>query len=333
MLRLRHTTNTANGLDFKGIIHIVTQFDEYLRSWTIPAGGHGLLDDNSCRWCGRCINALQIFVPVRKPNRKLTVFIGKSLRFKPALHTVQQGFRFVRYLHDNQGVNIHIHLQIRRPEFTLLLQGTLQQICGLIFGLHGLRKILIDNQHLLDKTSCNNFFLRNLDHFSFGNALRRSRTANNLLRAEILDNFICFDCVVLMALIHNDDKAQAVVQCVLDMFQKVCPFAVFESIVAFLREFLPVNKATVIFFKSRRHHIGKQLCLRSVDILIHFCLALFLKITFTGRKPYKDGFWERLYVLVHKVGQNNGLSAACRTLENNITCRSFHRFKQLFYRI
>ena len=328
MLRLRHTANTANSLNFKGLIHIVTQFDEYLRSWTIPAGGHGLLDDNSCRGCGRCINALQIFVPVRKPNRKLTVFIGKPLRFKPTLHTVQQGFRFVRYLHDNQGVNIHIHLQIRRPEFTPLLQGTLQQICGLIFGLHGLRKILIDNQHLLDKTSCNNFFLRNLDHFSFGNALRRSRTANNLLRAEILDNFICFDCVVLMALIHNDDKAQAVVQCVLDMFQKVCPFAVFESIVAFLREFLPVNKATVIFFKSRRHHIGKQLCLRSVDILIHFCLALFLKIAFAGSEPNEHRFRVRLYVLVHKVSEDDGFSTSSWAFQDYISDGLVHRLKQ-----
>ena len=201
-------------------------------------------------------------------------------------------------------------MQIRRTKLTLLLQGTLQQICCLIFGLHGLRKILIDNQHLLDKTRRNDFFLRDLDHFRFGNALRCSRTANNLLCMEILDNFICFDCVVLMALIHNDDKVQTIVQCVLDVLQKVCPFAVFEGVVAFFREFLPVNKATVVFLKSCRHHIGEQFCLRGVDILIHFCFALFLKVAFAGSEPNKHRFRIRLYVLVHKIGEDYGFSTS-----------------------
>ena len=127
---------------------------------------------------------------------------------------------------------------------------------------------------------------------------------------------------------HKVDKAQAVVQCVLDMFQKVCPFAVFESIVAFLREFLPVNKATVIFFKSRRHHIGKQLCLRSVDILIHFCLALFLKIAFAGSKPNEHRFRVRLYVLVHKVSEDDGFSTSSRTFQDNISDGLVHRLEQ-----
>ena len=222
-------------------------------------------------------------------------------------------------------------MQIRRTKFTLLLQGTLQQICCLIFGLHGLRKILIDNQHLLDKTRRNDFFLRDLDHFRFGNALRCSRTANNLLCMEILDNFICFDCVVLMALIHNDDKVQTIVQCVLDVLQKVCPFAVFEGVVAFFREFLPVNKATVVFLKSCRHHIGEQFCLRGVDILIHFCFALFLKVAFAGSEPNKHRFRIRLYVLVHKIGEDYGFSTSGGAFQDNISDGLVHRLKQRLY--
>ena len=97
--------------------------------------------------------------------------------------------------------------------------------------------------------------------------------------------------------------------------------------IALLGQLFPVNKTTIIFLKTRCHNIREQFCLRSMDVFVHFRLALFFKISLAGRKPNKDGFRERLYVLVHKVGKNNGFATASRAFEDNITCRLVHSLK------
>ena len=130
---------------------------------------------------------------------------------------------------------------------------------------------------------------------------------------EILDDFIRFHRVVLMAFVHNDDKMQTGVQSVFNMLQEVGVFAVFQSVVALFRQLFPVDETVIIFFKSARHYIGEQFCLSGMDILIHLFLALLLQIALAGGEPYKHGITVGLHILVHKIGKNNRLSATRRT--------------------
>ena len=116
----------------------------------------------------------------------------------------------------------------------------------------------------------------NFYDFRIFDAFRRSRTTDNLVRMEILDDFIRFHRVVLMAFVHNDDKMQTGIQRVFNMLQEVGVFAVFQSVVALFRQLFPVDETVIIFFKSARHYIGEQFCLSGMDILIHLFLALSL---------------------------------------------------------
>ena len=96
------------------------------------------------------------------------------------------------------------------------------------------------------------------------------------------------------------------------MLQEVGAFAVFQGVVALFRQLFPVDETVIVFFKAARHDIGEQLCLSSVDILIHLFLALFLQIALAGGEPYKHGMTVGLHILVHKICKNNCLSAARR---------------------
>jgi hypothetical protein len=49
MHRFGHTANSADGLYFKGFVHVIPEFYENIRARAIPAGGHGLLDDEGYR--------------------------------------------------------------------------------------------------------------------------------------------------------------------------------------------------------------------------------------------------------------------------------------------
>ena len=72
-----------------------------MRSWAIPTRSNRLLYDNGGSWGIRLVDAIQIFVSIGEPYRKLTVLIGQPLRFKIAFNPDQQGFRLVRNLNND----------------------------------------------------------------------------------------------------------------------------------------------------------------------------------------------------------------------------------------
>ena len=203
---LRHTANTPNSLNFKGFIHIVTEFYQNGGSRTVPARGNSLLDNNSDRGSIDFFNALQVFVHIREPHRKLTVFIGYALRFKPAFHIVLQFLRFVWNLHHDQRIDILSGRKKLRTDFTLLGIRLFQQIAGGVLHFHLLRKILINDEYFLDKSLGNNIRFRNFYNFRIFDTFRRGGATDNFVRMEILDDFIRLHRVVLMAFVHNDDK-------------------------------------------------------------------------------------------------------------------------------
>ena len=99
----------------------------------------------------------------------------------------------------------------------MLLKRLFKQKCRLIFRFDTLRKILIDNKHFLDKSRRNYFFFGNFDNLRLCYAFRGSRATDNLVRMKILYNFIGFYSVVLVALVHDNHKANTVIKSVLDM--------------------------------------------------------------------------------------------------------------------
>ena len=125
MVRLRHTTNTPDGLNFEGFIHIVTKFYQDSSSRAVPARGNSLLDDNSNRRSIGFFNAIQVFVHIREPYCKLAILIGYALRFKPAFHIILQFLRFIWNLYYDQRVNVLPGGKKFCTNFTLLGIGLL----------------------------------------------------------------------------------------------------------------------------------------------------------------------------------------------------------------
>ena len=69
----------------------------------------------------------------------------------------------------------------------LLFQCLFEQIGVLVGGFYGLRKILIDDEHFFNQTLCNNIFFGNFDNLRIFYTFRRSGTADNFVRMEILN--------------------------------------------------------------------------------------------------------------------------------------------------
>ena len=59
-----------------------------------------------------------------------------------------------------------------------------------------------------------------------------------------------------MALVHDNDEPQAVVQGVCDMLQEIGTLTIFERVVSFLRQLLPIYENAVVFLKTARHNVG-----------------------------------------------------------------------------
>ena len=99
----------------------------------------------------------------------------------------------------------------------MLPQCLFKQKSRLIFCFNGLRKVLVNNKHFFDKSRRNNLFFGNINDFRFRYAFRSSRATDNLVRVKILYNFIGFYGVVLVALVHDNHKANTVIEGVLNM--------------------------------------------------------------------------------------------------------------------
>ena len=117
-------------------------------------------------------------------------------------------------------------------------------------------KIFIDYQELFYQAFSNNIFFWNLYQQSILVVFRCSGTTDNLIRIEQGKNVICFDRIILMLLVNNYGKSQTVVNCILNMFDKVCALTILKRIVPFLSKLFPVDETGIIFFKARRHYIG-----------------------------------------------------------------------------
>ena len=99
----------------------------------------------------------------------------------------------------------------------MLLECLFKQKRRLIFRFNTLWKILIDNKHFLDKSRRNNLFFGNFDNFRLCYAFRCSRATDNLVRVKILYDFIGFYRVVLVAFVHDNHKADTIIESVLNM--------------------------------------------------------------------------------------------------------------------
>ena len=68
MPRFRHAANPSDCLNFKRFVHVLTQFDQNMRSRTVPTGGDSLFDNNR-DWLGvRLFDTVQILFLVRQPD-------------------------------------------------------------------------------------------------------------------------------------------------------------------------------------------------------------------------------------------------------------------------
>ena len=139
----------------------------------------------------------------------------------------------------------------------MLPQCLFKQKRRLIFRFNTLWKILIDNKHFLDKSRRNYIFFGNFNNFRLCYAFRGGRATDYFVRMKILYDFIGFYGVVLVALVHNNHKADTIIESVLNMLQKVGAFTVFKGVIAFLRQLFPVYKTTVVFLETCRHNIGE----------------------------------------------------------------------------
>ena len=193
---------------------------------------------------------------IGEPTSEPSVLIGDALRFKVAFNPVLQALRLVRDLNHDKWVYIRSSLQEGGTEVALLYKSAVEQKRRLVVGRYRLRKVLIDNEHLLDKTCRNDFFFGNFDNLRLGYPFRGCRAADNLLGVEILNDLVRLDGVVLMALVHDDNKVQAIVQGVCNMFKEIGTLTIFECVVSFLRQLLPVYENAVVFLKTARHNVG-----------------------------------------------------------------------------
>ena len=117
-----------------------------------------------------------------------------------------------------------------------------------------------------------------------------------------------------MALVNDYLELQAFPVGFFNPFKKVRALAVLEGVVSFFGELFPVDKAAVVFRKSRSHHIAQKFCGGIVNVQIHLALALFLKVSLAGREPDKNRARVPLHIFVHKMGEHYRLSAAGRAL-------------------
>ena len=193
---------------------------------------------------------------IGEPTSESSVFIGDALRFKVAFNPVLQALRLVRDLNHDKRVYIRSSLQEGGTKVALLCKSAVEQKRRLVVGRHRLREVLVDNQHLFDKTCRNDFFFGDFDDLRLGYPFRCCRAADNLLSVEILYNLVRLDGVVLMALVNDDDEMQAARQGVCDMFKEIGAFTIFERVVSFLRQLLPIYENAVVFLKTARHNVG-----------------------------------------------------------------------------
>ena len=112
-----------------------------------------------------------------------------------------------------------------------------------------------------------------------------------------------------MTFINYQNEIQAGVPCGTNVFNKVSVLTIADGNIVIFIQKLPVDKTAVIFRKTAGHHIGKKLCLGTVNVGIHFLFALLFKVTLTRRKPDKNSVCVALQVFVHKVGEHDSLSA------------------------
>ena len=127
-----------------------------------------------------------------------------------------------------------------------------------------------------------------------------------------------------MTFINNDFELKSLAQSRFDVFQKILAFTFFQSIIARLGQFFPIDETTIVLCKSARHHIGKEFGLRIVDILVHLSFTLFFQISFSRSKPNEDRVGRAFAVFVHKVGKDDGFPAAGRTFQHDVTFVVFH---------
>ena len=187
-----------------------------------------------------------------------------------------------------------------------------------------LREIFVDDQHLFNQFLRNHIRFGNVNQVGLGVVFRRSGTADNLLRREIMEDVCRFHRIILVALVYDDDEGQPAVFGVSDMLQKIGALAVLQGVVALLRQLLPVDETSVVFLKAGGHHICQQFGVAERNVLVHLGLALLLQVALAGGQPDKDLAKATLAVLVHKVGQDDGLAAAGAAFQNDLLLWAGH---------